>query len=333
MRRRSLRPIAVLLVAAAAAATVYLVLSTTGEAGSEQSATYSLQHAQRLVYRNVGADRSYKADLVDGLPYPPELVILGGSRAVRFEPSRFARLTGLPGFNAAFLKGRPEDSWAFVKHMLALWPGTKLHCFWALQGTSFVDGTLHPGLVYDRRLSRYFPRDLIARQAALLGHVRAYDLLHNRVYARDGTTLWNEYDVFAQRGRTLDQSLDVYLRRLLPVAASTTTPKQTRSRRYFEKTIALFNGIGVKPVIVIMPYQPRVLAAFRAVGWERKVDALRAYLAGLQRAGLRFVVLDYLEIASFNGDANGFYDGAHITVANARRVIRQAVRDAPGAFR
>lgn len=299
------------------------------------SASAGMRNDETASYRKPGADRSYKADLVQRLPYAPRLVVFGGSRAVRFEPSLFARLTGLPGFNAAFFKARPEDAWAFANFLLKRSPGTRLHCFWALQGTSFSDGTLAPALAVDARLSRYLPDDLVAatRAAWKAAGSPVYNLLSSRLYAHDGTLLWNTYDRSVEQGRTLDQSLDIYLRRMLPIAARTTQPTQTRSKRYFEKTIKLFNGIGVTPVIVIMPYQPRVLAAFRAVGWEAKVDALRAYLRSLKNAGLRLVVLDYLEIASFNGDANGFYDGAHITVANARRIIRQAVRDAPGAFR
>ncbi len=41
-------------------------------------------------YRRAGFDKSFKADLIDELPTPPELVVFGGSRATRFEPSYLA---------------------------------------------------------------------------------------------------------------------------------------------------------------------------------------------------------------------------------------------------
>ena len=49
-------------------------------------------------------------------------------------------------------------------------------------------------------------------------------------------------------------------------------------------------------------------------------------------ATYRFQLLDYTEIASFHGDPGAFYDGAHVKAANARRILRRAVRDAPEAF-
>jgi hypothetical protein len=74
-----------------------------------------------------------------------------------------------------------------------------------------------------------------------------------------------------------------------------------------------------------------VLAAFRAVGWEVKVDRLRAYLANVQkRCDLR--VIDLLEISSFGGSPNEFYDGAHVTRENSARIIRHVVKVAPECF-
>ena len=81
-----------------------------------------------------------------------------------------------------------------------------------------------------------------------------------------------------------------------------------------------------------MPYHPAALAAFRAVGWQTKADAFKAYLESL-RGAYRFRMLDYTEIASFHGDPGAFYDGSHVKAANARRILRRAVRDAPEALR
>ena len=74
------------------------------------------------------------------------------------------------------------------------------------------------------------------------------------------------------------------------------------------------------------------VAAFRAVGWGAKEEAFKTYLMGLGST-YRFHLLDYTAIASFHGTRNAFYDGAHVTAANARRILRQAVEDAPAAFR
>jgi len=126
--------------------------------------------------------------------------------------------------------------------------------------------------------------------------------------------------------------MQTYLSRMPPKAAAPSALEQRRSKRYFEKTLRLFNLHGVAPVLVIMPYHPEALAAFRAVHWQDKLDALNAYLRRLQ-GRYAFHVLDYTEIESFGGRADGFYDGAHVKRESVRRIVRQVLADVPGAFR
>jgi hypothetical protein len=94
----------------------------------------------------------------------------------------------------------------------------------------------------------------------------------------------------------------------------------------------LYNDHGVTPLIVVMPYQPRVLRVFRDAGFQRHLDRLAAYL---RSAGTRcrFRVLDLTDIRTFGGSATEFYDGAHVTRENAHRITRYAVRTAPECFR
>ena len=143
--------------------------------------------------------------------------------------------------------------------------------------------------------------------------------------------LWNGYDARRAGGTPLAKVLRAYIRSFLGKAGDMTPVRQTRSHLYFEKTVKLFNRRGIVPVAVIMPYHPRVLEAFRPVGWESKVDRLRKYLRALQsRCDLR--VVDLLDIESFGGDPDGFYDGAYVTTKNARRIIRHVVDVAPWCF-
>ena len=94
----------------------------------------------------------------------------------------------------------------------------------------------------------------------------------------------------------------------------------------------LYNDHEVTPLIVVMPYQPRVLRAFRQAGFQKHLDRLAAYLrdAGTR---CRFRVLDLTDIRTFGGSATEFYDGAHVTRENAHRIARYAVRTAPECFR
>ena len=275
-------------------------------------------------------DRNFKADLVDRLETPPELVVFGGSRAQRFEPSYIRRLTGLSAFNFALHNGKVEDAYAVSSYLFSEEPDLELRCFFAVQVGNFGDAPLHPGLLWDPRLSRWFPEELLQEQREIVGKPKRGGMSSDSRYSDRGCLLHNSYDERVARGVSLDAILNVYIERILP-KASAPGASQTRSRRYFKKLLKLYNDHGVTPAIVVMPYHPVPLAAFRAAGWQAKNDRLLTYLRGLQDTyDLR--VLDYTEIESFGGRPEYFYDGSHVTRENARLILEQAFRDAPECF-
>jgi len=315
--------------------TAQLLLTAAGlllPAAAARAAVVARTPVYRLgEYRKVGQDRSFKCDLAAELRTPPEIVVFGGSRATRFQPSVFHEVTGLTALNAATRNFRPEDAWAISSFLYRRAPDVRLRAFFAVQSTTFSDARLHPGLLYDRRLSRWFPVSLVSRMKRLVGTPHRPNLLRNKRFSSRGLLLWNGYDQRRADGVPLEDILADYLEDTLPKAGDTAEVRQTRSHLYFEKTIKLFNQHGVVPVVVIMPYHPTVLEAYRAVGWEVKVDRLRAYLADLQnRCDLR--VVDLLEIGSFGGSPDEFYDGSHITMENSARIIGHVVTVAPECF-
>ena len=152
----------------------------------------------------------------------------------------------------------------------------------------------------------------------------------DRFTARGGL-VYNTYDARLAGGNSFKRTLAGYLASLVPRAGAPAPYDSTRAKKYLERTLQLFNPHDVEPVLAIMPYHPTALAAFRAVGWGAKEQAFKTYLKSL-RGAYRFHLLDYTDIASFHG-RDAFYDGAHVKAANARRILRQAVEDAPAAFR
>jgi hypothetical protein len=119
---------------------------------------------------------------------------------------------------------------------------------------------------------------------------------------------------------------------MLATAGNRKIPGNTRAKAYFSRTIQLLNHTGIRPLIVIMPYQPTVLRAFEKVGWGVKQRWLRSYLAKLHEHR-QFSVVNALNLNTFGGSPDGFYDGAHLTAGNSRRLIRYLVRMKPGCFR
>jgi hypothetical protein len=277
-------------------------------------------------------DRGYKVGLLERLPSPPQLVIFGGSRAQRFDPSYAEELTGLSTFNFAVQNSRPEDVYTMSRLLFWRAPNVRLRCIWALQTSTISDSPLHPGLLAETELTKFLPDDLVREQRRLVASTKGRELPSWNEFTPRGRLLRNTYDFRLDRGVSFATTLSGYLARMVPRAGSSSPYGKARAKKYFERTLRLFNLHGVEPVLVIMPYHPAALAAFRAAGWEAKEDAFVRYLDSL-RARYRFRLVDYTDIAAFHGVEDGFYDGAHVTVDNSRRILEQVVTDEPDAFR
>jgi len=283
---------------------------------------------------------TYKADLVEDLPEPPQLVFFGGSRSERFDPVYAREVTRLPAFNFAVTNGRPEAAYALAGWLLERAPQTKLHWVWGVQASTLWDRPLDPGLLQDPRFAGSFPRELLREQLLdlPLGRAPERSFLDNRRYSRRGLLVWNSYDAKRARGLTLQESLDRYIRQAVQrterVAAigGVSRDRPSRARGYFLKTLRLLNDHGTTPLIVLMPVHPDVLSALRAHGGQRSRQRLLEYLRSLQ-GEYTFELLDLTEVSSFGGDPEGFYDGVHITRQNARRAFDRMAVAAPDAFR
>jgi hypothetical protein len=211
-------------------------------------------------------------------------------------------------------------------------PGVKLRCIWALQASTLADSPLHPGLLAETELTQFLPRYFVREQRKVAQVAQRRELQSYDEFTARGQLLRNGYDLRLDKGVPFAVTLSSYLSKMVPKAAAPMPYEQTRAKRYFERTLGLYNLHGVEPVLVIMPYHPQALAAFRAAGWDAKEDAFKTYLDSL-RGRYRFRLVDYTDIAAFHGTEDGFYDGAHVTAENARRILAQAIKDEPSAFR
>ncbi len=234
--------------------------------------------------------------MLKDLKAAPQLLIFGGSRATRFEPSYLQELTGLRGFNLAFQNGRPEDAWAFTNYLRTLAPHAKPHVVWFVQVEAFREQGLSPGLVQDPHLSRWFPAGLVKQARATLPKTRAEapkgrDLALT-TYGPDGAVLRNRYDLAVKKGRTLKRAVDWSISEALERYRTPTPALFPRTPRYFEVTVRLLNDMGTQPVVVFMPLHPRLLASVRPAGWTERRTQVMGYLRGLQQK-LTFTVLDF----------------------------------------
>ena len=262
-------------------------------------------------------------------------MILGGSRSMRIEPSYLEKKTGRAGFNAGVHNGRPEEAWALVNHLHDRFPEAEPAYLWAIHATFLrAYETVSPSLVVDPRLKRYFPKAFLDEQRELMP--RKYF-----VNDRDRLTLSDRkrYDAggWVKRERQgwkpdqfeywADKDIETWLKNNPAGRAAI----DERPREYFEKTLALMNEQGARPVLVLMPEHPRKLAAIRDRGWTEAHRDVLAYLDELG-ATYDFTVVDLSRIESFGGDPGQFYDGHHPRIVNLRRIVDEILDRHPGAF-
>jgi hypothetical protein len=300
----------------------------------------------------VESDQGVKVRLADQLRVPPRLVILGSSRAMKAEPSFLQAKTGLPGFNAAVSGGMPWDSWAFANFLHDRFPHTRQRYLWFLDVESFRSVPIDSSLLNVPALSRYLKTG-VRRSARLSGlsqlfswstAVPSWRVLEaelsgtaakqaqapatatqgvtasdGSVFASDGFRSIDYHDRRLARGITLAKELPATIKQYVGIYEGY-DHLDPRAKSFFVQTLQRMNSWGTTPVIVLTPYQARVLAALKGVGWDARHRQVLAYLAALQ-ARYHFILLDMTSVASFAGQPNGFSDGVHLLVPNMRRLL------------
>jgi hypothetical protein len=272
-----------------------------------------------------------KADLAEKLPYAPEIIILGGSRSLRFEPRYLKKKTGHTAFNAGVRNGRPEEAWGLIHFLHDLNPDVRPRYLWlihpkALRGMENVS----PALVYDPRFSRYFPGDFIREQEALVKRstLRPYYSREKPAeFASDGRIVWSKSDE-----QPLSIGIPNTVKHWNRKNGPGTPTIEPRPREWFERTLAYMNDeMQAKPVIVMMPFQPDVVAQIEDDGFREAYTTTLAYLKSLEGT-YGFRLFDFTDITSFGGDPQDFYDGYHPRIENTHRIVNEILRRSPHAF-
>ena len=100
--------------------------------------------------------------------------------------------------------------------------------------------------------------------------------------------------------------------------------------RLFEHLIAYMNALGARPVIVLNPIYPTILAALRRHGDPLSTASLD-YLHGLQ-SRYDFIVVDCRDSHKWGGSDNDWTNPTHVNQANMRRMLRYIVAHAARAL-
>jgi hypothetical protein len=286
------------------------------------------------------SDRTVKADKVERLEQGPELVVLGSSRAMRYEPSYLEQRTGLSTFNAGINGiGGTADAWAMTRFIHDTWEDTDSAYLWLLDVESFVpfevgartpDGAGDAGQPYVGEGVGELARAVWENRSTLLSLDTAYDSTRLLLQRDEARSKQREYrrrildDGLLERRawsakewkRRWPQSVERYstlhrefYRELDPTA-----------REYVEKTLAFMNERGQTPVVALTPINPRLRRILAPLGWTDRHEEVVAYLESL-RGEYDLVLVDMTDPQVFGFDRREWYDGVHMTTVNTRPAI------------
>lgn len=280
------------------------------------------------------SDRGLKTQLIMQLASPPALVVLGGSRALRFQPGFLRRITGLSTFNAAVAHATPQDEWCFVHLFHRRFPTTRFRFLWIIHCDEFDEYSPGAALLEDPFLSRFLPESFVDSQLKRLGPSANALLLAGArrpsVITPDGFTISDSISAAATVG-SLRQRVNGYVKGTLSFYRKTPVQIDPAPSHYFAMTLRLMNAMGARPTIVLAPLQPWYLAAIYHHGWEARHRRVLAYLHELQGV-YRFNVLDFSRLSSVHGSPLGFYDGVHLRPATTRLVVEAILKALPKVF-
>ena len=289
------------------------------------------------------SDRTAKADRIEALKQPPQLVVLGSSRSMRYEPSYLQKKTGLRTFNAGVTGiGGTSDAWAMSRFIHEVWPDSRPAYLWLVDVESFVPFKVQGKTASEPRIAKYVGAATASEGPAELARAiwqnrttefsldtarESVRLIVNRDKAR---TSRNSYQkkiladgVLKPVKRTLKSWNIAYPRsakRYGDLYRNVYKTLDPAAQAYFEKTLAFMNKQGATPILALTPLDPKLRKIIGPLGWDRRHEQVVEYIDSLH-AKYRFVFIDITDPRIFHADPDEFLDGVHMTPVNTRKAI------------
>jgi hypothetical protein len=315
---------------AASFAVVILAAASVACSGRSAAVSRSLPPTNHVVSQT----RTAKSSLIQRLTSAPQVVIFGGSRAMRFDPAYVKRRTGLSGFNAAVMRARPEDTWALLNQLHTRFPTARFRFLRVIHADELDQRLIDPAILTNPMLARYCPAALVksqmsqaVAQAQRRQNEVALDVPNTGklVYAPDGFVLSGFFSDRTPPPNGNVGAIGARIRKALLVYGRTPAVLYPRSVRYFEKDLRLMDSLAATP------FDRRIYAATLNRGWGARHRLLTALLARL-RPAYRFSYLDMTNAASRGITPSDYYDGIHLTPRGGQKVIDRVLKAFPGAL-
>jgi len=309
---------------------------------------YDLFHTG-LVPTAIENDRATKIGLLYRLKTSPDILILGSSRSRHAQPAFLQQLTGRTGFNAGVTGGDATDEWVFTRMLYQRFPSQEHHVLMFISGGVGSDG-VNPQLAEDARARPFLPAGAPSGDWSLRHKLQTYlsydttrvslrvaracviNSCTTRGFHPDGSLL--EGPPVSRHAATsrLRAMLRSELARVANRTVSTTALEGAPAHhgKVFLRLLGFLNAHGVTPVIVMVPFQPKLMRALQAAGDHHR-EQTAAYLAQLHRR-FHFVYIDLSDVRTFGGSPLGFIDPTHVTTATMRLMLRYIVEHDHGVL-
>jgi len=299
------------------------------------------------------SDRTIKADFIEKLKQQPQLVVLGSSRSMRYEPRYLQKKTGLRTFNAGVNGiGGTADAWAMTNFIHDTWPDADPAYFWLLDVESFVPFKVQGRTANEPRLARYvegsgtiqhtpaaIARSVWDNRSSVFSWVTAKDSLRVLLNRDKVKSTYEKYrstflpdGVLGERRWTQkewDRRFPKSVKRYSDLYRNAYKKLDPETQGYFERTLKLMNDRGATPLIVLTPINPKLLKVVGPLGWPERHQQVLDYVASLE-GKYDFVFVDITDITKFGADPVQFYDGVHMTTINTRRAIDYVLQQTGG---
>jgi hypothetical protein len=299
------------------------------------------------------SDRTIKADAVEHMKQPPQLVILGSSRSMRYMPEDFEELAGLRTFNGGVNGiGGTADAWAMVNFIHDTFPEARPGYFWLLDVESFVPFKIQGRTANEPRLAQYvegsgtirktpsaIARQVWANRTSVFSLDSAKDSLRVLMNRNKVKAKYDEYRLrFNADGTMVDRPLTKgewnsrwpkSVKRYTDLYTDAYFSLDPTAKEYFEDTLAFMNEQGTAPLIVLTPINPKLREYVDPLGWPERHQQVLDYLEAMQKK-YDFAFIDITDITTWDGDPEGFYDGVHMTTDNTKRAATYVLKKMGG---
>ncbi len=298
------------------------------------------------------SDRTVKADAIEALDQAPELVVLGSSRSMRYEPEYLGEKTGLSTFNAGVNGiGGPVDMWAMTQFIHEVWPEARPAYFWLLDVEGFVPVTVGARTSNEPRLAKYvgvasagndpvqLARAIVENRTTMFSLATAKDSARLILYREEAVAKessfrktiradgalrerrWTEKEWKKRYSESVDRYSDLH--------RNVFKALDPEAKDYFERTLRFMNEQGATPIIALTPINPKLRKIVGPLGWTDRHEEVVSYLESLQ-SEYSFVLVDTTDQTLFGADPTQWYDGVHMTTVNTRRAIDYILEETEG---